>query len=169
MKKCITCDIEKPIEKFYKHRAMKDGTLNKCKSCCKKQSKKRYQKLSKNNEWMRSERDRNKEKYKRLNYKEKQKIWNKNKPWKNSSNYKNLSRNLKTSKGTELHHWSYKKEHIKDVIILKTKDHRKIHTLLFFNTKKKIFTVKETGELLDTKQKHIDFITKKGFDFKLPK
>lgn len=36
MKPCIACHIEKPIECFYKHKAMKDGHLNKCIDCCKK-------------------------------------------------------------------------------------------------------------------------------------
>jgi hypothetical protein len=32
-KKCIICGIEKEIDCFSKHRGMKDGHLNKCKSC----------------------------------------------------------------------------------------------------------------------------------------
>jgi hypothetical protein len=35
-KKCIACHIEKPIGSFYAHPMMADGTLNKCKECCKK-------------------------------------------------------------------------------------------------------------------------------------
>lgn len=33
MKPCFSCNIEKPIDDFYKCASMKDGHLNKCKSC----------------------------------------------------------------------------------------------------------------------------------------
>jgi len=35
MKKCKWCDTEKKLEDFHKHKRMKDGRLNKCKTCVK--------------------------------------------------------------------------------------------------------------------------------------
>lgn len=35
MKTCRECGINKPINEYYKHEAMADGHLNKCKSCVK--------------------------------------------------------------------------------------------------------------------------------------
>tara|TARA_R110002020_G_C15997127_1_gene749880 strand:+ start:137 stop:616 length:480 start_codon:yes stop_codon:yes gene_type:complete len=39
---CITCNTLKPLSEYYKHAAMKDGHLGKCKECQKANTKKNY-------------------------------------------------------------------------------------------------------------------------------
>lgn len=130
--------------------------LNKCKDCTKKDSKKRQVELRKNPEWVEKEKERAKEKYNRLNYKEKQKVWNKKRPWTQNQIYKNLHRLLNCDKGNSLHHWCYNDESLKDVFEMLEKDHRKLHRFIKIDYEYKMFRTLN-GELLDTKQKHWDY------------
>ena len=71
MKICFKCGRELSIDNFYKHPSMKDGHLNKCIECSKNDIHKRYLLVSQTEEYMEKERKRGRDKYKRLNYKEK--------------------------------------------------------------------------------------------------
>lgn len=70
---CIRGDILQDISKFYKHFQMKDGHVNKCKSCCKKEADEREKKLREDINFVEKEKSRHKEKYHRLGYKDKHK------------------------------------------------------------------------------------------------
>lgn len=138
---------------------MRDGTINKCKDCCRNQAKLRHYEKSKNIDWLESERIRGREKYKRLGYSEIQKERNKKIPWKDK--LKNINRNLKIKKGFEAHHWSYQDEYIFDVIVVDRKKHKKIHKFLLLDINSRMF--KDLGgNLLNTKELHISYLKKMG-------
>ena len=155
-KVCFKCNEEKTLDNFYRHKKMSLGVVNKCKECNKKDVIDNYKKKSKDIDFIEKERERSREKYHRLNYKEKQVEWNKRRTWTKSSKYKNLSRKLNPPKGIELHHWSYNEKHLEDVIYMDKFEHRKLHTYIKLDYETKFFMYKDL--LLDTKEKHIEFI-----------
>lgn len=161
-KVCFKCNTKKQISEFYKHPNMSLGVVNKCKECNKIDVKKDYYRNSQSKEWNEKEKERQREKYLRLDYKEKQKEWNLKRPHCLTGKYTNLSRKLKTEKGIELHHWNYNDDFIEDVFFLKIKEHRQSHTFLI--KKDNIFT-DLNGNILDTREKHLNYLISKGIKF----
>ena len=162
MKKCIRCENVKDLNDFYVHPKMRDGHLNKCKSCCKEVADLREKKLRENPEFCEKERLRSIERYNRLGYREKQYDHSKLISYK-TGKYKNLSRDLKLSADDNAHHWNYNL--IDDVIIINKKLHRFIHRYLVLNETTLTFETIE-GNLLDTKEKHLSYIEKITLHFK---
>ena len=145
---------------------MRDGHLNKCKTCTKKDSaliekNKRSTELG-----ISLERERGRLKYHRLNYREK------NKPSydakkKTMDNYKLKypekgiaklrSQSIKKQfKDTHLHHWSYNVVHARDVIELSIEDHFLLHRHIQYDQERFMYRDCSTGTLLDTRDSHIE-------------
>lgn len=171
MKPCIICETLQPLSEYYKHKAMSDGHINKCKTCCKSQQRDRESRLKEDVEWCEKERERCRDKYNRLYKKEfNNSKFNTNKEQfhkrfsSSFGTYKNLNRNLRIPKGYQAHHWSYRDENIKDVFILDIKTHRLIHRYIGYSKEHDCFRCKNTNELLDTREKHYKYFLDKGYD-----
>ena len=161
-KKCFKCGEVKFITEFYKHSKMADGHLNKCKVCTKKDSKTYTEIRVSTPEGLEKERERHREKYKRLGYREKQKVWNEKRPHTKSSVYKNLNRNNKIPKGFEIHHWNYLDAFLEDFFIIPKNQHKQAHR--FLTKLNQIFEGLD-GEILDTREKHFNYLISKGIKF----
>lgn len=149
MKMCICCGKEKDLTEYYRHPQMKDGHLNKCKECVKESVRINSSAHAEDLEWRRKQRERGREKYRRLGYRNRKR---------KHGEMSNVSRYYKslglTLQGCELHHWNY--NFLKDVIALPISIHRKLHALLSYDEESKCFY--HEGRLLTKKQDHINLI-----------
>ena len=167
-KVCFKCGIMKDISEYYKHKQMGDGHLGKCKTCTKYDSFKRHNEKIKDKDWVESEKKRAREKYHRLYNDGRHKPLQEDKK-KSIGRYfsmypekykaQSLSCKLKPKeKGNHLHHWSYNIEHAKDVLELPKELHYKLHRFMIYDQERFMYRRVDTMELLDTKEKHIEYI-----------
>jgi len=161
-KVCFKCAKYKPLTDFYRHNQMADGHVNKCKDCNKKDVKENTARVMLIPGQLEKERTRGREKHHRLYTGTSKHNHKANENWMNKFPEKVLIRNFigknLVEKGFEGHHWSYNLKHAKDVVALTKRDHMKSHRFLIYDQERMMYRRYDTLELLDTKEKHKQFI-----------
>lgn len=61
---------------------------------------------------------------------------------------------VKLEKGFQMHHWSYNPQHRIDTIIMATREHRKLHRYMTYDSDSLLYRRTDTMELLYTKEAH---------------
>lgn len=152
---CKQCERLLPLSEFYKHKLTSDGHINKCKECTKENVRKYTAKKKKDPEWRFKLKERA-----RLAAKERRKngysSYNPNfdKKWTDQDvKCRAASRAAKIDcpKKCQRHHWSYKEAHWEDVIIMKNKDHAKVHRYMTYDEEHKQYRTVH-GVLLDSRE-----------------
>lgn len=190
MKVCSRCKEEKELSEFHKQSRNADGLRYECKQCAKLRSDEycsrpevkehykesnaiRYAKTMSiirndptlHDKYLEYCKQKGKRYYKIGNTVVKKAIvkWKKNNPEKVKAKRRithlKSTGVLPTVKGYDYHHWSYLEEHRSDVIHLTSVQHKCIHRFMVYDKEYFQYRTLE-GVLLDTKEKHIDYITK---------
>lgn len=157
IKKCFKCLIELPLSAFYKHSEMKDGHLNKCKECTKKDSNTRFNQKLNDCEWVKKEKKRN-----RIRMRGKSIRRNKKREWTiryfkkfpEKRKATMIASKIKPPKGFERHHWSYNEAHYEDVIFMIPINHKRVHRYMVYDQQKKMYRRSDNNVLLDTREEH---------------
>jgi len=160
MKKCSKCNITKNLTEFYIRKDRKCGYDSACKECTKAKSSL----ISKNKGILNEDiKKRKRQLYHIKGYVKKDTTTESIRIKKYRSKYPEkikahiaIRTLIKQIKSNHLHHWSYNPQHYLDVIELSRTEHNKLHRYITYDNNTFMYKDRK-GNLLDTRQKHIDY------------
>lgn len=153
------------LDLFYTNKGMADGHQNRCIECTKKKSKERLDRINLDPVLAEKEKARHREKYHRLGQPKRSTLSRKEALSKYKKTFpekvythNNTSHMRAKIPGNHLHHWSYNKEHVKDIIELTPSQHAFIHRYMIYDQERMMYRRCDTMVLLYDRETHELFI-----------
>ena len=145
MKKCKTCNIEKPDTDFYAKRLS-------CKECINVKARSRWH----TNPQIRERQNERRRKSKSPTYREqiRQSAIQFKQRYPEKAKARFAAQYLPQQEGFVKHHWSYNKEHYRDIIYLTQAQHQKIHKYMIYDQEQMMYR-DLNGVLLNSKEAHL--------------
>lgn len=154
LKICKKCKKDKPTDEFYKHISTRDRLNQSCKNCHKEHIRNI---LNKKYETSLDFREKSSlyTKKKGIENSKKASLYNKKYPEKYAAH--RASQHI-DNQGMHKHHWSYNEQHFIDLIFLSAPEHSYTHRFIKYDEISHYYFTEE-GYLLDTKEKHMNYIS----------
>lgn len=168
MKKCNNCKKTKSLDDFYFHKKTADNRGTVCKDCAKAKAAARRAENKKNPDWVIKEKMRLRDKYHRLKGHEGEATYRIRRERSKVLHFKKFPEKKKSrvltrravrrkelvrSKGSNLHHWSYKEEDHMSVIEMTVEEHRLLHQHSYYDQDEMMYRRNDNDELIDSKEK----------------
>ena len=162
-KECGKCGVEHPVDNFYNNKRLSDGLSTYCRDCTKAYMNKKNAEYRLNMNGLNERAAKVVKKFKieplqvgyPVNAANPDDVYHKLFPEKLLA--ADAVKDMVTPYGMKLHHWSYRKEHRKDVMVMSCDIHRKLHKYISYDQERMMYRTTD-GVLLATKEDHADYV-----------
>jgi len=162
MKTCGTCHKSLPLDNFHKNTTKSQGLSGRCKACTSVHRKKYEERYKLDPAWLENKRTICREWARRHPdqlyepERQRQAIIRYNKRYPEKTIARRASQYVPKTPGCRNHHWSYRKEHYFDIIVLTTRQHALAHRFMTYDQERMMYR-RMDGTLIDSREAAIAY------------